>query len=63
MQYVLAASFIFLACLISGWDVAMLYRDEPNSTVSTVLRNWSISWPILPFMVGVLVGHVFWGIS
>lgn len=58
---VLTAS-IFVA--VGIWDVVNVNRGNPDQTVSSILREWSGSYPILPclfgFVVGLLFAHLFW---
>lgn len=49
---VLMVAFVF--------DFAALARGDPRSTVSAILGQWSRDFPVLPFFVGMLMGHFFW---
>jgi len=56
---VLTASLLLVGLLAVGAvDIACQYVGQP--TVSSTLRAWAANWPILPFTVGVLIGHLFW---
>lgn len=52
---------IFLICAVAGaYDVyAMLFMGY-EATFSAVLLELAHSTPIVPFLFGVLIGHLFW---
>lgn len=50
---------IALACA-GAWDIYAAYRGQGVEPVSVVIQDWSRRWPILPLLVGVLLGHLFW---
>jgi hypothetical protein len=41
------------------WD-AFAASKENESTITVELRKTAKSFPILPFTVGVLMGHLWW---
>lgn len=47
--------------LIAAWDVYAVYGPGPRYTVSAQIRDWASEWPVLPFLLGLLAGHLFWG--
>jgi hypothetical protein len=53
---------ILLAALASAgaWDIFSAYRGYESSTISEVVQDWSTRWPVLPLLIGVLLGHLFW---
>jgi hypothetical protein len=60
VQIVLGVILIAAAFLIGVWDAACLYRGVQTWTVSSIIQRWSAAYPILPFAMGILAGHVFW---
>lgn len=46
--------------LIFGVDLVLLVRKGYKSTVSAVLYKMGKSYPIIPFLVGVTMGHIWW---
>lgn len=60
MRYVLAAGLLGLVVLAGLWDIWVTSRGNANETVSAVLHSWSLQFPILPLIVGLLLGHIFW---
>lgn len=54
--WIIAAVATFLA--IS--DVVLYKRKGVDATYSRVLLKFSRQWLIVPIVVGVIVGHIFW---
>jgi ATP/ADP translocase len=53
--------FIIVWSLIAAFYVIYAAIFLPlDETVSHTLYDASRRWPILPFAVGVLIGHIFW---
>jgi hypothetical protein len=40
------------------WDVYALFHGR--ETVSDVIRYGFSRWPVLPFLVGLALGHLLW---
>jgi heme/copper-type cytochrome/quinol oxidase subunit 2 len=60
MRVLLALILNSLLLGIGVWDVVAITRSRPEDTVSGLLYSWSLMYPILPLVIGVLIGHVFW---
>lgn len=56
MQIVIVSMATCLACF--DLFVYLYYGTEP--TLSAIILEWSQAYPILPFVFGVLCGHLFW---
>lgn len=60
--FIVSAALVFV--LVGVWDVVQMARDNGQGTVSSILRQWSADYPILPFVFGLLIGllsgHLFW---
>lgn len=50
---------IGVAAILIGWDIYVAVNDEKGDTISEILL-WASQRPILPFALGVLMGHLFW---
>jgi len=55
-----AMSLAVVLALCGLYDVWAGLRWGYDATVTAVVRDASGRWPIIPFGVGVLVGHLFW---
>ena len=52
---------ILTFCVIFVWDsIVMFYAKDLNATLSFSIYTISRQHPIVPFIIGVLCGHVFW---
>jgi len=59
-SYVLALCLVCLLGIIGVWDLTVKYLGYGDETVSSIIRNWSATWPLIPLGVGMLLGHIFW---
>ena len=53
-QYVLAVAI----CALVSWEIYTLTTAAPDDTISAVI--WGVETRIVPFLAGVLCGHLFW---
>jgi len=60
MKIFLAAAMLAVIVLAGVWDIYVAARGRNEDTVSSVLHGWSLQFPILPLVVGLLLGHIFW---
>ena len=49
-----------LAAVIGIYDVYALIEGGAEATISSVIITLSHDFLIIPFLFGVLVGHLFW---
>lgn len=47
------------AAIIIGYDIWAVLRGGVEATISSVIFNASLRFPLIPFAFGVLAGH-FW---
>jgi len=50
---------IATAVLWIGWDVVAYLWGGNESTISRVITDASRDWPIIPLLVGIVLGHLF----
>lgn len=48
------------ALLLAGYDLYAFRKEGHGHTISEVLTTWSLRHPLVPFALGVLMGHFFW---
>lgn len=49
---------------IAAYDVWVIYAAGNNdASISAQLIEWSYNYPLFPFLMGVVCGHIFWGKS
>ena len=57
------AGIIILATIVLGvglYDVFAALFLPPDSTVSAIVLDLAKRYPILPLLVGIVLGHLFW---
>jgi hypothetical protein len=59
-QDILAFLLTVIIVIVGIWDSLAIITGNSHNTVSTILRAWSKGNPVLPFAVGLVVGHIFW---
>jgi hypothetical protein len=55
--------FAFISILVLGTaalDLGLYVCRGPDSTISAHFRTWCEQWPIVPFLLGMLAGHLLW---
>ena len=57
------AFIIALIAVIAAFDAGVVYVWGQEQSISRHLYNISVAYPIVPFAVGVVVGHVFWPVK
>lgn len=60
VQVAIAATVVSVHVLVMAWDVYCSFWLSGSNTVSAVIREWSQRWPVLPLLVGLVLGHLFW---
>jgi hypothetical protein len=50
---------MLFAFLCGLWDVIANATNQPQHTISSVILDWARSFPILPLLLGILLGHFF----
>lgn len=58
-SFMIAIFVLSILFAVGIYDAYAMYANGSGDTVSTVFKTWSREWPILPFAIGVLVGHLF----
>ena len=53
---------VFIVAVVAAWDVYVIYQGQQEATFSVVLYESSRRWPVIPFVLGFLCGHIFWQI-
>jgi hypothetical protein len=59
MRIWLSIALLCAGLAVGLWDVYATAKNQPSDTVSATLYDWATRWPILPFLLGVIVGHLF----
>lgn len=51
---------IAIVLLLIAYDVLAIVYGGVEATISHITLNYSKEYPIIPFAVGVVCGHLFW---
>lgn len=57
---VVAVALLLMFFLVGIYDSYLLAFGVQGVTVSSVIQGWASSYPVLPFLLGVVAGHLFW---
>jgi len=49
-----------ITLLLVAWDVYAATNKERGDTVSEVVLGFARRHPVIPFLLGVLMGHLLW---
>ena len=60
MRYLLAIALLLIVLAVGIWDVYVTAKGQQGETVSVVIHQWSLTYPVLPLLLGLVLGHVFW---
>jgi hypothetical protein len=55
-KYIILLIVIIIAC----WDIFAVSINCKDATLSVVLLSLTKQYPIIAFVIGVVVGHLFW---
>jgi len=53
----LLSAFVVLV----GWDIYLYYNAPVSDMITGVIWNTAREHPVLPFVFGFVMGHLFWG--
>lgn len=54
---------LIVAGVITVWDLYAQLTEGTGATVSFAIWEWSTDNFIVPFLFGVLMGHLFWQVE
>lgn len=52
--------FVFFIVVIFIYDAWLRHRGGDPATFSHRIALWSMRYPLIPAMFGILIGHLFW---
>lgn len=55
----LAIVFLVAISAVGIFDVVMVFSGHRGCTVSDYIHRWSSEFPLLPFLAGMLAGHLW----
>jgi hypothetical protein len=56
------ADWFALGIVVVGFtlDAWLFYFQGEPGTISYRVALWAVRWPVIPFLIGFLAGHLFW---
>ena len=63
MSFALRATTDFIAIalfIIFAYDFYAVRRWGQGGTISAVLLKYAYKFPVVPFLIGFIMGHLFW---
>lgn len=54
---------LFILCLafiVIFYDVTVIYLFGGDAAITTKIREWAHDYPMIPFVIGVIIGHLLW---
>lgn len=51
---------LVMIVIVSFWDITVIFMGRQDATISAVIYQLSKENPIIPFILGVIIGHLFW---
>ena len=62
MTWQARTKLVLVAILAGGtaYDLAAYSNGGSEATISRIILNLSMEWPAIPFVFGMLCGHLFW---
>jgi len=55
----LAIFLLFVLTLVGLFDIVSAFHGRGTNTVSDYIQSWSIKFPLIPFLAGLLAGHLW----
>jgi hypothetical protein len=46
--------------ILGGWDIVVAANSQSGDTISEIVLEASLRRPIIPFLAGVVSGHLWW---
>lgn len=56
-------TYIFIGILFAAitiYDVVAIIKGGTEASISSIMISWSYKFPLFPFTIGVICGHLFW---
>jgi hypothetical protein len=51
---------IAVTCALIAWDIFLAADKIDGNTISAIITNAAKNHPMIPFVLGVLIGHWLW---
>ena len=51
---------IVVPLLLGAYDIYVIAKLGPSASISWIIYNLAQKYPMIPFLLGLLMGHFFW---
>lgn len=55
----LAIALTVMIFVCGVYDVVAVWTSPPRPTISAIIQDWSVRFPMIPLTVGIILGHIF----
>jgi len=55
----LAIFLLFVLTVVGLFDIVSAFHGRQTATVSDYIHSWSLKFPLIPFLAGLLAGHLW----
>lgn len=59
-DFVTRIFIVAVACICVAFSAAQWVNYGSEATITYAVREAAHRWPLVPFLVGLLIGHLFW---
>jgi len=59
-QQITVILILFAIVILGGWDLYVASNEATGDTISEIVLSASLRRPIIPFVAGIVCGHLFW---
>ena len=49
-----------MIAILGLWDVFAVSNNVAGDTISSIVLGTAHKYPIIPFILGIVMGHLFW---
>jgi hypothetical protein len=60
LSVALSIGFILFVAAIAMWDLFAIMSSGRYATVTSYIQDLSTQYTLLPFLFGMVIGHLFW---
>lgn len=63
MRKLTQAILCFVTTSLIGYDAYVYRNSGTNATISAVVRDLAVEWPVAAVAIGTVIGHLFWPLT
>jgi hypothetical protein len=59
-KYITTGIMVAAIVVLVIWDIYVATNPIPGDTISEITLNFARHHPVIPLIIGIIVGHLFW---